>query len=108
MQIEGVHTIEQAERLRGTVIYIHRDELALPPGSYLVQDLLGCDVVNETGETFGKLTDVLPTGANDVWQVTKDGKDYLVPAVPEFVDSVDVDQGRVVLRPIKGIFDDEN
>ena len=108
MRLEGVQSIEQAEQLRGKTLYLNRADLKLKEGDYLIQDLLGCQAQDEKGRVFGTLTQVLRTGANDVWQVTKEGKDYLVPAIAEVVRDVDVEAGRVVLRPMKGIFDDED
>ena len=62
----------------------------------------------DTEEEFGTLTDVLQTGANDVWHIQKEGKEYLIPAIPLVVDTVDVDSGRVTITPLKGIFEDED
>ena len=62
----------------------------------------------DTGARYGELTDVMSTGANDVWQVTDEqGRDCIVPVIPHVVLSVDVEQGRVELRPLEGIFDED-
>ena len=53
-------------------------------------------------------TDVSKTGANDVWHIERNGNEYLVPAIPDVIVSVDVEKEIAVLRPLKGIFDDEN
>lgn len=109
LKLDGVDTIEQAERLRGKTLYLNRDDLRLGQGDYLVQDLIGCEVLDaDSGNTLGTLSDVSKTGANDVWHVEQSGREYLVPAIAQCVVSVDVDKGQVVLRPLKGIFDDEN
>ena len=53
------------------------------------------------------LTDVSTTGANDVWHVTDDGgREYLLPAIPPVVIDADIDNERILIRPLKGIFDD--
>ena len=106
---EGVGSIEAAERLRGKVLYFDRDEVELEEGRHFVQDLIGCEVFDaDTGARYGELTDVMSTGANDVWQGTDEqGRDYLVPVIPHVVLSVDVEQGRVELRPLEGIFDED-
>ena len=103
---EGVDSIEAAERLRGKVLYFDRRDVQLEEGRHFVQDLIGCEVLDaDTGARYGELTDVIATGANDVWQVSEQGRDYLVPVIPEVVVSVDVELGRVELRPLEGIFD---
>ena len=49
------------------------------------------------------------TGENDVYEITDDsGKTYLLPAVSEMLVHTDIDAGEVKIRPIKGIFDDED
>lgn len=109
LKADGVDTIELAEALRGKVLYLDRNDAMLPEGSYFQCDLFGCEVFDvETDEKLGVITDVSQTGANDVWHVERDGKEYLIPSIPDVVINVDIDGGRVVIRPLKGIFDDEN
>ena len=109
-KIDGIDTIEQAERMRGKIVYIDRNDIRLDEGVNFVQDLIGLEVKAADNDTvYGKLTDVLRTGANDVYEVTgDDGKKYLVPVIDEVVIETNVDDGYVLLRPMKGIFDDED
>lgn len=108
-KIEGVESIEAAERLRGKIVYIDRDEVELGEGVHFVQDLIGLEARDlETGEVYGTLTDVLRTGANDVYEITRDGKKYLVPVIDEVVREINTEEGYVLLTPMKGIFDDED
>ena len=108
-KIKGIDTVEQAEQLRNKVVYISREQLNLEEGSYLIQDLLMCDVFDvDTDELLGKITDVSKTGSNDVWHISKEGKEYLIPVIDDVVINVDVDNEKVVIRPLKGIFDDED
>ena len=66
LKLAGVDTVEQAEALRGRVVYIARTDARLPEGQYFQQDLLGCEVVDaDTQQVYGKLTDIFSTGAND-------------------------------------------
>ena len=109
MQLSGVNSIEDAERLRGKIIYINRKDVKLPEGRYFISDILGLTVTDaDTGETLGVLSDVTETGANDVWHIKRDGKEYLVPAIEEVLVSVEPEKESIVIRPLKGIFDDEN
>ncbi len=109
LDIKGVDSIEKAEGLRGKVLMVNRDDIALPEGRYFVDELIGCVVTDaDTGENLGTITDVSKTGANDVWHITRDNTEYLVPAIPSVIVSVDVEKEAAVLRPLKGIFDDEN
>ena len=106
-KIEGVDTIEAAERLRGTVVYINRDDIRLEEGVHFVQDLIGLEVRDfDTGALYGTLSDVLRTGANDVYEITQNGKKYLAPVIDEVVREIDTEGGVVRITPMKGIFDD--
>ena len=88
----SVHTVEEADRLRGRIVYLNRDDVKLPKGTHFIQDLLGLTVEDaDNGHVYGTITDVLKTGANDVYQVSKDGRDYLIPVIPEVVLEKDID-----------------
>ena len=109
MNFKGIDTIEKAETLRNKVIYIARKDVKLPEGRYFIDDLTGCTVTDaDSGNTLGILTDVSSTGANDVWHITANGKEYLVPAIDEVIVSVDTDNEAIFIKPLKGIFDDED
>ena len=110
IEVEGIDSIEQADTMRRTVLYINRDDVQLDDDVFFVQDILNCDVVDiDTKKSYGKITDVIKTGANDVYQVTgEDGKNYLVPVIDDVVINTDIDSGVVEIRPMKGIFDDED
>ncbi|MBQ7500781.1 MAG: 16S rRNA processing protein RimM [Clostridia bacterium] len=102
---EGITSIEEAAKLKNTVIYADRDNVPLPKGSHFIVDLIGLDVINaDTGKLYGKVANVI-TGANEIYEIdTPTGKAYL-PAVAEFVVRVDLESG-IYVRPIKGIFDE--
>lgn len=109
--IEGIDTVEKAQKMRGKVLYMKRSDAKLPKGSYFIAELLGCTVYDADNADiiYGKLTDVSPTGANDVWHITNEnGKEYLIPAIPDVCVETDVENNRIVIRPLKGIFDDED
>ena len=110
MKIKGVDHIEQADVLRNTVLYMDRNDIQLDDDVFFWQDILNCTVIDaDTGKEYGKITDIIETGANDVYQITdKDGKNYLIPVIDDVVVSTDTDSEVVTIRPLKGIFDDEN
>ncbi len=109
IKIKGIDTVEQAEQLRGKVLYIDRSDAQLDDGEYFIQDLIGCDVYDqETGKLLGRLADITQTGANDVWHIEFDGRTYLVPAIPDVLGEISLEEKKAVIRPLKGIFDDED
>ena len=110
VKIKGVDSVEQADLLRRTVLYVNRDDVQLDEGVFFIQDILGCEVRDADSDAlYGKVTDIIKTGANDVYQVTDDdGKNYLVPVIGDVVIATDIDSGVITIRPLKGIFDDED
>ena len=107
--IKGIDTIEDAESLRNKVVYINRNDVKLEEERYFIEDIIGSTVFDaDTNKILGEICDVSATGANDVWHIKRGEKEYLIPCIDEVVISVDIDLGQVVIRPLKGIFDDEN
>ena len=110
VKLEGTDTVEQAQKLRGKILWMKREDAKLPKGRYFIAELNGCKVFDADNSEicYGTLTDVAQTGANDVWFINKDGKEYLIPAIPDVVIETDVENDRILIRPLKGIFDDED
>ena len=108
LRLEGVESIEAAEKLRHKMLYLNREDAGLAPGTWFIEELIGCEALDaDDGHRYGTLTEVSRTGANDVWHITaEDGQEYLLPAIPDVVIDADVANNRVLIRPLKGIFDD--
>lgn len=108
MKIKGVDSVEDAQKIRNRVLYLDRDDVELPDGTYFIQDLIGLKVVDsDTGAEYGIIEDVSQTGANDVYHVkNKDGKFYYVPAIPQVVNETDIDNQIMKITPLDGLFDD--
>lgn len=106
MEIDGISTVEQAEALRGQILFLNRKDLSLDDDQYLICELIGCEVFDaDSNALLGKITDVSKTGANDVWHIMRDGKEFLIPAIESVVVLVNIDDAKVVIRPLAGIFD---
>lgn len=101
-QLEGINDINAAMPLKNKVIKIDRNDARLPKGSFFIQDILGATVVDEAGNEIGKLTDVMDVPRGQIYEV-KGETEHLIPAVPEFVLSVDADAGVIVVRMIEGM-----
>jgi 16S rRNA processing protein RimM len=105
-KIEGVDTPEAAEKLRNKILYMHRDDLELEDDTYFIQDLIGLEVRDaDTEQVYGKISDVMQTGANDVYVIKGEDREYLVPAIGDVVISTDIDGGIMTIRPLDGLFD---
>lgn len=110
VRVKGVETVEQAQAMRGKILFIKRSDAGLKEGERFIQDLLDCKVINaDSGDYYGVISDVTQTGANEVWHIKgENAREYLIPAVPDFVKSVNAEEGVIKITPLKGIFDDED
>ncbi len=104
---EGYEDRTAAESLAGVELEVEAEELpALPEGEYYVSDLVGLEVVTIDGESVGTLSEVLRTGANDVYLVRRpDGRESLIPAIADVVQRVDLEAKRVEIDPLPGLLD---
>lgn len=105
LTLEGVASIDDALPLKNRILSAGRADLPIDEGEHFVADLIGMDAVNaETGEVFGRVTDVLEYPAQDVYQVAGlDGKEYLIPDVPAFVHEIDDGRGAIVMTVLEGL-----
>ena len=110
IRLEGVDTVEKADTYRGKILYLNRADAHIPAGRYFMEDLIGLGVYDaDTFVYYGAITEIMRTGANDVYQITSLGKkNYLIPAVAPVVREIDLEKGKMLIRPIKGTFDDED
>ena len=105
---EGFSTPEQVGRFRNQTLSIETAEASeLPDGEYFFHELLGMQVVDENGETLGEVTEIIETGANDVYVVTNSaGDELLLPAIAEVVLNVDLALKTMKVHLLPGLVDD--
>lgn len=109
LKLDEVTTVEMASSLRGKTLYIKRSDAKLEEGRYFVQELIGCQVKDANKDkVYGTISDVSATGANDVWHIKNQGKEYLIPAIPDVVVSINIEDEVVEINPLRGLFDDED
>ena len=105
MDLEGVTSEDAANALRNTVVYAAREDLPLEEGDAFIVDLIGLPVKDaDSGEVIGKLIDINTRGVRDLYIVRNEGGDHMVPAVPEFITKIDVEDA-IYIRPIPGLLD---
>ena len=98
LTLEGVFVITQAGSFVGKEIFLDRAKLSpLVEGEYYWHDIKGLSVVNARGEELGILSDILSTGANDVYVVKGDKGEILVPAVDQMVKKIDLKKGVILV-----------
>lgn len=105
LKLKGIDDMTSAERLKGSIVKITED-MAIPceEDEYYIRDLYDMDVVTDEGEQLGKITDVLFTGANDVYVIKpKSGKDILIPAIKQVVLNVDIENNKMTIHLLEGL-----
>jgi 16S rRNA processing protein RimM len=109
LKLVGVDDANAAETLRDVDLCIPADELPeLPPDSYYQHDILGLQVYKLDNTLVGTISDIIPTGSNDVYVLTtEDRKQVLIPAVKEVVKQIDLLRRVMYIDPMKGLLDDE-
>jgi len=113
VQFDGVTDRTAAESLRNFWLFVpEADAAELAEGVYWIHDIVGLQVVEEGGRRLGVITDVLTTGANDVYVVRPaagaGASDLLLPAIPEVVRAVDLAQGMMTVHLLPGLLDAES
>lgn len=106
LELEGLTSRDAADALRQYDLFAPEADLPLDEDEVFLHDLLGLDVIDAQGQPIGVLKAVMPNPAHDIYVIARDGRpDALVPAVPEFVDAIDLDAGQIHIRPIDGLID---
>lgn len=108
LKFKGYDSINEIERYKGAKLLVTREHaVRLKKDEYFIADLIGMRVLTEEGEVFGTLTDVLSTGANDVYTVRReDGTEVLLPAIKECILQIDMEQSRMTIHVMDGLLGD--
>ena len=100
VKFEGIDDISAAEDLRGKKVLISESELApLEEDEYYVHDIIGLEAFTTEGESLGRIKEVLRSPAHDVYVADR----AMIPAVKEYVVSIDIPGGKMVVRPMEGL-----
>jgi len=105
-KLKGCDTFEDAILFKNKIFYCKREDLKIGDDKVFIEDMLGLSVINaDSGKVYGILENVINNPANDIYEIrTEKGMAYM-PAVKEFVVSVETDKG-IFVRPIEGMFDE--
>jgi 16S rRNA processing protein RimM len=106
VQVTGFSGRDAVEGLRGVLIEardadVRRDD----DESYFIHELIGLRVITDEGEELGRITEVLQSGAADVYVIRDGEREVLIPAIGDVVDSIDVPAGEMRITPLAGLLD---
>ena len=107
LKFKEFNNINEIEKYKGKDLLIRRDQaVKLAPNENFITDLIGLKVVTDEGKELGTLTDVLQTGANDVYFIESlEGKEYLFPAIPQCILDVNLESQMVTVHILDGLLD---
>ncbi|MBS6644745.1 MAG: 16S rRNA processing protein RimM [Clostridiaceae bacterium] len=106
LKFKGYDNINDIEKYRGKDLLVTRDNaVKLEENENFIVDLIGIKVVTDEGQELGTLTDVLLTGANDVYEVDTGSRKVLLPAIPSCILDVDLDKQTMLVHVLDGLLD---
>ncbi|MBB2183009.1 16S rRNA processing protein RimM [Lachnospiraceae bacterium MD1] len=105
LKFKGIDDINEIEKYRGKDLLVSRDNaVKLHENEYFIYDLIDSEIITDTGESLGILTEILTTSANDVYVVkTPDHKEILIPSIKECILNVDVEQKKIIVHLLPGL-----
>ena len=105
VKFKGIDDINDVEKYRKKSLYVTRENaVKLKKNEYFIADLIGLKVQSDEGEDLGEINDVLQTGANDVYVISKAGADdILLPAIKDCVKEVDIENGTILVHLLPGL-----
>ncbi len=105
LKLKGIDTLEEAAKYRQAGLYVTRDNaVKLNRDEYFIADLIGLEVCDVSGDSLGRLEDVMTTGANDVYVIRMgDGRELLLPAIKQCILDVDMEQRRMKVHVLEGL-----
>jgi len=106
MKLDGLISLEDAERYRGAEILIKKDLLRRESGEeYFWFELIGLNVYLTSGRYIGTLKDIVATGSNDIYVVKERETEYLIPAIHEVVKEIDLKKKKIIISEMEGLLD---
>ena len=107
LTFEGLNNINLVEQYKEGMIKITADQMGddeLGENEYYHFEIVDCHVFSEEGEEIGMVTEILQTGANDVWEIkSPKGKKYYIPYIEDVVKEIDVEQKKVIIHVMDGL-----
>lgn len=108
VKLAEISSIDEAEKLKGKILFVNRDDAVIEEGHNYIEDLIGCYVVDsETEQEYGRVCDVLNYGASDILDIESWGKHTLIPMIEDVIVEIDVEFQVIRIKPMKGLFDED-
>lgn len=113
LKFKDLDNVDDVQKFRQKDLYVERkDAVRLSKDEYFIADLIDLEVYEEEGRKVGRLTDVITTGANDVYVVALEGgfaeteaKEVLLPAIKQCIREVSIEEKKMVVHLMEGLLD---
>ncbi|MBW4828661.1 MAG: ribosome maturation factor RimM [Clostridiaceae bacterium] len=108
LKFKGYDDINEVLKFKNEYLYIEeKDKIKLEEDSYFIFDIVGCNVLDIKGNKIGIVTQVITNTGNDVYIIKNEdnNKDYLVPAVKQFIKKVDIENKEITIESIEGLIE---
>ncbi len=105
LKFKNMNSINDVEKYKGSELLVSMDDISeLDDNEFYYFEIIGCTVKTTTGEVVGEISEIIETGANDVWTVKRQGqKDALIPYIEQIVKSVDIENKEVIIDVMEGL-----
>lgn len=104
--LKGIEEIDQVLPHVGNEICLKRSQLPEPEeDEYYWCDLIGLEVVTVENVPIGNIIDIFETGSNDVYVVRGEKGEFLIPAIGDVINSIDLQEGKMIVTPLAGLLD---
>lgn len=106
LMFEGYDSINNVEIFKNSELKINESQLSeLEPGAYYYYEIIGSDVYTVNEEWLGIVKEILAPGANDVFVVKREDKEFLIPNTKNIVKNIDIIQRKIIIEPMEGLLD---
>lgn len=106
LKFDNYHNINEVEKFKNQDVYIdEKDKIELNDNQFFIFDIIGCTVLDTLEREIGTVIDVIKLGSSDIY-VIKDNfidKEYLIPAVKEFIKDINIEEKIIKVDPIEGL-----
>lgn len=104
IKLKSFDNINDVIKYKDQFIYVDSNDLyELEKDEYYVKDLVGLEVYDEQDQLLGNVKDVLTYAANDIYVISTENEDMMVPAVKEFIKEINLEKGTIVIKVIEGM-----
>jgi 16S rRNA processing protein RimM len=106
IRFEGIHSIEEAEKLKGKALYLPLEELPqLEDDQFYYHDVINFMIINESGQDIGKIHAIYEANGNDLFSVFHENREVLIPIQNDFIREIDYENQRIHMHLPEGLLE---